>query len=227
MSCTGKIRVSIVPFVIIYGGLLLKLLVVEDHALVREGLLQSLRGLVPKTEATGVGDAESALARLETDAEIELVILDLMLPGLNGMAFLGVLRKRFPALPVVVLSALDDTDTVRRTMRHGASGFVPKSSSSEALHAALRQVLAGEIYLPEKYVTALAQPVNETEAQLTPGQVRVLDLLTTGHSNRQIAELLNVTVGTVKLHLVSIFKALKVSNRSQAMIAAKKRRIRF
>jgi DNA-binding NarL/FixJ family response regulator len=210
-----------------WGAALFKLLVVEDHALVREGLLQTLRGLAANAEPLGVGDAEGALALLEADPDFDLMMLDLMLPGMNGMAFLGVLRKRFPSIPVVVLSALDDMETVQRAMRHGASGYVPKSSSSENLLGALRQVLAGEVYLSEKYVEAFAKPGPTIDAQLTPSQMRVLDLLTAGHSNRHIAELLNITVGTVKLHLVTIFKTLGVNSRSQALLAVKKRRIKF
>jgi len=206
---------------------LFKLLVVEDHALVREGLLQTLRGLTADAELLGVVDAEGALKLLEADPDFDLMVLDLMLPGMNGMAFLGVLRKRFPSTPVVVLSALDDMETVQRAMRHGASGYVPKSSSSECLLDALRQVLAGEVYLPDKYVEAFARPRPTIETRLRPSQMRVLDLLTAGHSNRQIAELLNITVGTVKLHLVTIFKVLNVSSRSQALLAVKKRRIVF
>ena len=131
---------------------LFKMLVVDDHALVREGLLQTLRGLTTKAEPLGVGDAESALKLLEADPDFDLIVLDLMLPGINGMAFLGVLRKRFPSIPVVVLSALDDMETVQRAMRHGASGYVPKSSSSESLLNALRNVLAGEVYLRQTWI---------------------------------------------------------------------------
>jgi DNA-binding NarL/FixJ family response regulator len=206
---------------------LFKLLVVEDHTLVREGLLQTLGGLVQGAHPLGANDAETALVRLEENPDIELVILDLMLPGLNGTSFLGVLRKRFPSVPVVVLSALEDFETVRKVMRQGASGFVGKSSSSETLVAALQKVLAGEVYLSEKYVVTEEKPAQETKVHLTPTQMRVLDLLAEGYSNRQIAELLGVTVGTVKMHFVNIYKALSVKTRAQALIAMKKRKIKF
>jgi DNA-binding NarL/FixJ family response regulator len=206
---------------------LLKLLVVEDHALVREGLLQTLRGLAKDAHPLGACDSEAALDVLEKNPDIELLVLDLMLPGLNGTSFLGVLRKRFPALPVVVLSALEDGETVRKAMRQGASGFVGKSSSSETLLAALQKVLAGDIYLPEKYRTTEDQPAKISRIHLTPTQKRVLDLLTEGYSNREIAELLGITTGTVKLHFVSIYKVLGVNSRAQAMIAVKKQKIRL
>jgi DNA-binding NarL/FixJ family response regulator len=138
-----------------------------------------------------------------------------------------VLRKRFPALPVVVLSALEDGETVRKAMRQGASGFVGKSSSSKTLLAALQQVLAGDIYLPEKYRTTEDQPAKISQIHLTPTQKRALDLLTEGYSNREIAELLDITTGTVRLHFVSIYKVLGVNSRAQAMIAVKKQKIRL
>lgn len=124
---------------------MLKLLVVEDHGLVREGLLQTIRGLEVGTLVLGAAEAAEALEIMERNGDVDLVVLDLMLPNLNGMAFLSVLRKRHPDVPVVILSALDDAETVRRAMTRGASGFVPKSSSSESLLTALRRVLAGEV----------------------------------------------------------------------------------
>jgi DNA-binding NarL/FixJ family response regulator len=207
----------------------LKILVVEDHALVREGLLQTLRGLEEGVEAIGAQDADEALRKLEADEDIDLILLDLMLPGTHGMGLLGALRKRFPAIPVVILSALDDADTVARAMRQGAAGFVPKSSSSQILIDGLRQVLDGEIYLPEKMRD---RPSRRTRSgvdrfELTPGQRRVLELLTQGKTNRQIADLLGLTEGTVKIHVSAIFKALNVTNRAQALLAASRQRIRI
>lgn len=205
---------------------MLKLLVVEDHALVREGLLQTLRGLEGGAETMGAEDADQALRLLEEHADLDLVILDLMLPGLNGMAFLTVLRKRFPDVPVVILSAVDDPETVKRALKHGASGFVPKSSTSESLLIALQKVIEGEIYLPPKYQDgAIDQAKGRSAAErfgLTASQARVLELLTQGKTNRQIADLLGVTEGTIKIHVSAIFKALNVTNRSQALLAVSK-----
>lgn len=204
-----------------------KLLVIEDHALVREGLLQALRDLERGTRPLGASDSETALAQLEANPDIEMIVLDLMLPGLNGMSLLGVLRKRYPSIPVVVLSALEDPDTVQNVMRHGASGFVGKSSSSKVLVRALRKVLAGEVYVPEKYAAFEGNPAQEAKIHLTPTQTRVLELLTEGYSNREIAELLGVTVGTVKMHFFNIYKVLNVGSRAQALIAVKKLKIRL
>lgn len=211
---------------------MLKLLVIEDHAMVREGLLQALHGLEPEVLALGAADADAGLEILAESDDVDMVLLDLMLPGTSGMALLGVLRKRFPAIPVVILSALDDADTVTRALRQGASGFVPKSSSTEVMLDALREVLAGEIYLPPK----MRDPAVRNSGRgkdvakrygLTPGQMRVLELLIQGKTNRQIAELLDVTEGTVKIHVSAIFKAMNVANRTQALLLAKKQRVKL
>ena len=210
----------------------LKVLIIEDHALVREGLLLALRGLEEGTETLGAQDADSGIKQLETNDDIDLVLLDLMLPGTSGMALLGAVRKRYPTIPVVILSALDDAETAGRAMRQGASGFVPKSSSTDVLLDALRQVLDGEVYLPPHMQDALERGGRSRGKSLadrfglTSAQVRVLDLLTQGNTNRQIAEMLGVTEGTVKIHVSAIFKALNVTNRSQALLVANRQRAR-
>jgi DNA-binding NarL/FixJ family response regulator len=209
----------------------LRILVIEDHALVREGLLLALKALedtdadASPLEILGARDAEEALRLIEQNSDFDLALLDLMLPGVGGLAFLGVLRKRFPHIPVVILSALDDIDTVAKAMKGGAAGFVSKASSTDVLLGALREVLAGEIWLPPEYRESLssgrkrARSVAERYG-LTKSQARVLDLLAEGKTNREIAELLGVTEGTVKIHVSAIFKALGVSNRSQALLVA-------
>lgn len=210
---------------------MLKLLVVEDHALVREGLLQTLRKLERGIVCTGARDAEEALRFLDEAADgYDLCLLDLMLPGLNGMGCLGVLRKRFPAIPVVILSALDDRNTVERAIQAGASGFISKSSPGEVLLSALRQVLAGGICLPaalEAELPVAKKKSGRTLSEaygLSAAQMRVLEPLIQGKTNRQIGELLGLAEGTVKVHVSAILKALKVSNRSQALLAVKRHR---
>lgn len=203
----------------------MRILVIEDHALVREGLLLALKGIEEGFEAEVVGfpDADTAAQLLVADNDFDLLLLDLMLPGTSGMGFLSVVRKRYPHIPVVVLSALDDVDTVMKAMRHGAAGFVSKASPTDALLRALREVLAGEIWLPPEYRELAARPRRARSAAerygLTKSQARVLELLTEGKTNREIGELLGVTEGTVKIHVSNIFKAMGVSNRSQALLA--------
>jgi DNA-binding NarL/FixJ family response regulator len=179
-----------------------------------------------------VPDANGAIGVLEKE-DVDMMILDLMLPGTKGQTFLPLVRRRFPTVPVVVLSALDDADTVSKVMKAGASGFVSKAGSSTELLDALRAVLAGEIYLPQKLQeltsrSESSQIEGKPLAQrfgLTAAQARVLDLLAEGRSNRQIGELLGLTEGTVKIHVSAIMKAMGVSNRAEAaLLASRKRR---
>lgn len=205
----------------------MRILVIEDHALVREGLmlaLQSLETADDPAEVLGAKDAEDASQQLERDDNFDLMVLDLMLPGTSGMAFLGVVRKRHPHIPVVILSAMDDIDTVTKATRSGAAGFVSKASPTAILLGALRDVLAGDVWVPPEYRELTGKrkrPRTVAERYgLTKSQARVLELLAEGKTNREIGELLDVTEGTVKIHVSAIFKALGVTNRSQALLIA-------
>lgn len=213
---------------------MLKLLVVEDHALVREGLLVTLKNLGMEIQGFGAANASEAIGVLEAE-DIDMVILDLMLPGTQGQALLPIVRRRFPAVPVVILSALDDAATVASVMRDGASGFVGKSASSTELLEALRIVLSGATYVPPN-MADLTKRLGKARGKekllggrfgLTEGQSRVLELLAEGCSNRNISELLGVTEGTVKIHVSAIMKAMGVRNRSQAALMANRRPLRF
>lgn len=215
---------------------MVRILVVEDHALVREGLLQTLCKLAPEVVLRGAQDAEEALRLLEAEAEFDLALVDLMLPGMNGQSLLMVMRKRFPAVPVVIISALDDVETVGRALRQGASGFVPKSSSSQTLLDALRRVFEGEVFVPAHLQDKFGADRREERGKgrsaaarfgLTTAQLRVLQLLTQGKSNREIGDLLGLTEGTVKIHASKIFKALNVSSRAQVLVAVNRHRLRL
>jgi DNA-binding NarL/FixJ family response regulator len=213
-------------------GVAVQILIVEDHALVREGLIATLKVLGRGVRILGAADATEASQILEQE-DIDLMLLDLMLPGTKGQTFLPVVRRRFPTVPVVVLSALDDPDTVAGVMKNGASGFISKSASSEELLDALQQVLAGDVYVHPDMRDAISRRSSakaesgRSVAQrfgLTAGQERVLDHLAEGTSNRQIAELLGLTEGTVKIHVSAIIKALKVTNRAEAALIASRKK---
>lgn len=215
---------------------MLRLLVVDDHAMVREGLQPLLRKLGPNVVQYEAQDAESALLLLETEKEFDLVLLDIMLPGTNGLSLLGILRKRYPAVPVVVLSALDDLDTVNRAMRLGAAGYVAKSGSGDTLLDALKRVLEGEIYLPPHLNDKLSVSLGSGLARgrtladrfgLTEGQRRVTELLREGKSNREIGDLLGLTEGTVKVHVSKIFRKLGVVSRAEAIALFQRQRSRL
>jgi DNA-binding NarL/FixJ family response regulator len=215
---------------------MVSLLVVEDHALVREGVVRTLRQLEPGTSVFEACDFDSANALLEQGETFDLILLDLCLPGLDGLSCLGVFRKRYPNMPVVILSAYDDPQTICRAMKSGAAGFVPKTYSSERLVMALREVLAGRVYVPEMFseATAVALPrlpiggeAEPAEFGLTARQAEVLGLMAQGKSNRDIADALGLSEGTVKIHLTAIFKSLGVSSRTQAMVVIAQQGIRL
>jgi DNA-binding NarL/FixJ family response regulator len=216
---------------------MLKLLVVEDHALVREGLVRLLGQVEPGVEVHESADFESALNVLDNEDEFDLVLLDLALPGIDGFAGLDILRRRYPAMPVAVVSAFDDTPTITRVLNLGASGFIPKAFSGEDLLLAVREVLAGNIFRPSGQrvpqmddVTPVApskMSVRPDEIGLTDRQGQVLGLMIRGLSNRDIADQLGLSEGTVKIHATAVFKTLGVNSRTQALVAVARYGIDF
>jgi DNA-binding NarL/FixJ family response regulator len=217
-------------------GAMVSLLVVEDHALVREGLVRTLSQLEPGISVFEACDCDSANALLEQKPDLDLILLDLCLPGLDGLACLASFRKHYPRVPVVILSAYDDPQTISRAMKCGAAGFVPKTYSSDRLMMAVRRVLAGEVFVPELFfgepTTVLPRfPLGGESAPadfgLTARQAEVLSLMARGKSNRNIASVLGLSEGTVKIHLTAIFKALGVGSRTQAMVVIAQQGIRL
>jgi len=216
---------------------MLKLLVVEDHALVREGLVRLLGQIEKGATVLESADFASALTGLANEGEFDLVLLDLALPGIDGFAGLDILRRRYPAMPVAVVSAFDDTPTITRVLNLGASGFIPKAFSGEALLSAVREVLAGNIFRPSgqqgaRLDDAIPVPpskvsVKPDEIGITDRQAQVLALMVRGLSNRDIADQLDLSEGTVKIHATAVFKALGVNSRTQALVAVARYGIDF
>lgn len=204
------------------------ILLIDDHALVREGLAQTLKRLGEDWQVLEAGDADAALNLLDTRDDVEVVITDLMLPGMNGFSLLALLRRRTPELPVIVVSSLEDRPTIARALKQGALGFVSKSCSGADLLEAVRCVLAGEIYTPRERPVPNRVRIGRTSGKgkldsakrygLTNAQARVLDMLAEGRSNRDIAEGLGLTEGTVKVHVSRILRALSVSSRAQVLL---------
>lgn len=199
----------------------MKILVVEDHALVREAMAQTLARLNEDMTCVEASDAETALQMLDKGG-FDLAIVDLMLPDMNGFALLCVLAKRFPDVPAIVVSAMDDEASVRRAIKGGASGFVSKASSGEEMLRAVRVVLDGGVHTPNMAAPGTARragapPVGERFG-LTAAQTRVMEFLAQGRTNREIADALGLSEGTVKVHMSAIFRALGVSSRAQALV---------
>jgi len=173
------------------------------------------------------GTFEELTARLERDADVDLILLDLSMPGISGFSGLIYLRAQYSAIPVVVVSASDDVATIRRSMDFGASGFIPKRLGIEALRPAILGVIKGDIWIPPDIdLSAAADPemtrLRDRLVTLTPQQVRVLMMLSEGLLNKQIAYELGVSEATIKAHVSAILQKLGVESRTQAVIAAAK-----
>jgi DNA-binding NarL/FixJ family response regulator len=216
----------------------MKILVVDDHPLILEALRQVLRDLHPEIEVLEARDAVQALEQTRTHPGLALILLDLTLPKTHGLELLGELRDSSPHVPVVVLSATEDRETVLRTIHDGAMGFIPKTAKTEVLIAALRLVFSGGVYLPPSVFAgpahavseprpASAQPRSPREVGLTERQAQVLALLVQGKSNKLICRALDLAEGTVKIHVTAILRALNVSNRTEAVVAVSRLGLRL
>lgn len=209
----------------------MKFLVVEDHALTREGVRLALAALGDDVTVLDASNVEAALISIDRHPDIDLVLLDLGLPGDDGLSLLTALRRDQNTVPVVVISGADDRNHVIKALDLGASGFIPKSSSVEVMLQAVRLVLAGETYIPQQ---ALALPLGREGSagadrqgarDLTERQRRILTLMAQGKPNKIIAAELNISEATVKSHVTEILRVLKVTNRTQAVIVAGELRI--
>jgi DNA-binding NarL/FixJ family response regulator len=193
--------------------------------MVRRALAESLDRVLTGAEIAEVGSLAEAAAALD-HCVTDLLLLDLQMPGMNGLASLSGLRSAYPAVPILVVSANEDPLIMREVLEFGASGFLPKSSPVAQIGAAVAAILAGGVWLPEAASAAyLDESESELEArigELTPQQRRVLMLLTDGKPNKQIAFELAVTEATVKAHLSQIFRKLGVRSRTQAVITARR-----
>jgi DNA-binding NarL/FixJ family response regulator len=204
------------------------LLIADDHPLFRGALREAINGVFGRADVAEAGSFEEVSECLERGAaEIDLILLDLSMPGVRGFSGLMYLRAQYPSLPIVVVSANDDPTVIRRCMEFGASGFIPKTLGVEALRAAVARVLRGEVWTPPDF-DLTRQSDGEMAAMiarlatLTPQQVRVLMMLSSGLLNKQIAYELGVSEATVKAHVSAILQKLGVESRTQAVIAAGK-----
>ena len=205
----------------------MKVLIVDDHALIRDALRSVLRELAADASVLEASDARQAMRLVETNPDLHLVVLDLGLPDRDGVAVLTDLRKRHATISVVVLSAMQDRNSVLRALELGALGFIPKAASRDVMVNALRLVFAGGVYIPPEALArpaaddakALARPASPAGLGLTERQLDVLALMMQGKSNKMISRRLDVAEPTVKHHVTAILKALKVANRTEAVIA--------
>ena len=204
----------------------MKILVVDDHALVRAGLCQVLKGLDDEVEVLEAPHCARAFELAAQHPDLDLVLLDYHLPDMNGMDALTIFGKNHPELPIVMLSGSVNPQIMRQVLAKGAAGFLTKSGLSDELLSALRRVLAGEVYLSPDLLPASAyanMPAPNSEnapALLTPRQEDVLYLLLDGRSNKEISQTLELADETTKSHVTGILRAFGVQTRIQAVLAA-------
>lgn len=198
-----------------------KILVVDDHSIVREGLRQVLKGLKENLEVLQAATCAQAFALAQTHGDIDLVLLDYHLPDMNGLKALSIFSDLHPELPVVMISGSANPRLMRQVLQAGAAGFVTKSSVTDELMQAVRSVLAGETYLPpELNGSTTTQQDPGSAPPLTQRQEMVLRGLLDGMSNREIADHLHISEETVKTRVAAILRHFNVQNRTQAVVIA-------
>jgi len=200
----------------------MKLLIVDDHPLFRDGLAALLRQSAPDATVIQASTTDEAL-RIADEQIVDAVFMDLMMPGLSGEGAIREFARRHSDLPVIVLSSSESPHDVRRVLNAGASGYIPKSATAQTVVSALNLVLSGNIYVPPLLITATARASEpgahggpHAVSQLTDRQVDVLRYLRDGLSNKEISANLGIAEKTVKVHIAAIFKTLNVVNRTQA-----------
>ncbi|MEW6590367.1 MAG: response regulator transcription factor [Pseudomonadota bacterium] len=203
----------------------MKTLLADDHPLMREGMRQVLSQLDPPVEIVDAHDYPSLFAQTAQHADLDLAVVDLNMPGFVGMRGIAQFRSRFPDIPLVVLSASESPHDVRSALEAGALGFIPKSAPAPEMLAALRRVLAGDLYVPAGLggdpAPPAAEPANLDALRnlgFTTRQIDVARLLAQGHTNKTIGMVLSMSESTVKVHNTDIFKLLGVSNRTEAVL---------
>jgi len=204
-----------------------RLVIADDHPLFRGALREAVSGLFADSDIAEAGSFDEVAKLLDRSGEVDLVLLDLAMPGVRGFSGLMYLRAQYPSVPVMIVSANDDPAVIRRCMEFGASGFIPKTLGAEPMRGAISRVLTGGIWTPPDVnlqggPDATTAELVQRLATLTPQQVRVLMMLSEGLLNKQIAYELSVSEATVKAHVSAILQKLGVESRTQAVIAAAK-----
>ena len=203
-----------------------EILVADDHPLFREALRLALGRAVPGATVVEADTVTALLDAADRHPEADLLLLDLNMPGAQGFSALVQMRAHYPLLPVVIISANEDPTVIRRSIAHGAAGFVPKSSTVEEMVEALQTVLDGDVWVPESVdvdgpaLEGAEADIASRLASLTPQQFRVLTMLSAGLLNKQIAYELGVSEATVKAHMTAIMQKLGATNRTQAVVLA-------
>ena len=210
----------------------IKVLMVDDHALFRDGMRYVLQQLADEVEVIDSGNFVDGMKQAANNPDIDLALLDLNMPGSEGVKSILVFHETNPGIPLVVVSGSDQREDIEKVMEYGAMGFISKLSSSKIMLAALRMVLDGGVYLPPQLLQqAMAgldqggvdkRSVRSNKNWLTTRQMQTLLLLAEGLSNKEISEKLNLAEGTVKIHTAAVYQALRVNTRLEAVSAARR-----
>ena len=205
-------------------------IVADDHPLFREALIHAIGNCVADADIIEADSLDTLQAVVESNPEADLLLLDLNMPGVSGFSALAYIRSKHESLPTVIVSAMDDPAVIRRSVQHGASGFIPKSSPISTLEKGIRAVLDGEVWVPEG-INLKDDRLDSEEAEiaaalssLTPHQFRVLMMLGEGLLNKQIAYQLGVSEATIKAHVTAVLRKMHVNNRTQAVLAVERLR---
>lgn len=200
-----------------------KIIIADDHPLFRQALLDTLKAQLTETHWVEAQTIEELEHQLSAHQDADLLLLDLNIPGAHGFNTLIHVRNHYPDIPVVIVSAHEDQETIANAMEYGAAGFVPKSTPVATIFTAIQQVLIGDIWVPEYFQANESNDefadIAERVASLTQQQYRILMMFAQGMLNKQIAYDLNVSEATIKAHATAIFRKLNVRNRTQAVIA--------
>ena len=200
------------------------LLVADDHPLYRMALIQAIRGIMPECVISEAEDQNSVMAQLEKNPETDVVLLDLHMPGCHGLMGLASIRAEHPGVAVIIISAHENPQTIRRALDYGASGYLTKRTGLSDLKSSLNAVLSCQEWLPASIKKAVSliqlsdqdRTLDQKLASLSPQQFKVLTRVTKGLLNKQIADQLGIQERTVKAHMSAIFEKLDVKNRTQA-----------
>ncbi len=200
-----------------------RIIIADDHPLFRNALCLAVKQVVADADILECDSIQALEEQLKQLADVDLILLDLRMPGANGFSGLVLIRREFPDIPVVVISASDEPLIMQRAIEYGASGFIPKASDLGQIAGALQTVLNGSVWLPANANQNASTEEHEFAQRLktlTPQQLRVFMMLTKGLLNKQIAGEVNVSEATVRTHMTAIFRKLGVRNRTQAVLAA-------
>ena len=208
------------------------ILIADDHWVVRESLKQVARGIDTGMVIKEAATLEEAISVLEHHPGIDLILIDLVMPGVKDFEGLELLRRRFPSIPVAVVSIHEDPDYVRQAIQNGVIGYIPKSASADEIRRALTRIFEGEVYFPRDLLTrswagaaeqAGADAAEANGPRLSERENEVLQLLGQGHAIAEIAEDLGITAQTARVHLGNAMRKLGLKNREAAILYASRR----